>query len=122
MAVGVMVGVFAGIFVGHVVAFAVAGALFGMALEQLKGNNIVRPVQPSSASDPSKPSKTSSVGNQKMKTHEREHHMTMVLLTAGIGGMVLGFGVYSFTHFAPAIFCGVVLSVLFTLFVTRDRK
>jgi tetrahydromethanopterin S-methyltransferase subunit D len=57
-----------------------------------------------------------------MKTHEREHHASMVVLTAGIGGMVLGFGVYRWTHFAPAILCGVVLSVLFTLIVTREGR
>jgi len=57
-----------------------------------------------------------------MKTHDSAHHASMVVLTSGIGGMVLGFGVYRMTHFAPAILCGVVLSVLFTLWVTRERK
>lgn len=119
MMVGALIGVFAGLFVNHIVAFAVTGALFGLAIEQLKGSNIVRPRKPGNISNADK---KSSVGSRKMKTHEREHHMTMVLLTAGVGGMVLGFGVYTFTHFAPAIFCGVVLSVLFTLWVTRERK
>jgi Zn-dependent protease with chaperone function len=57
-----------------------------------------------------------------MKTHEQEHHATMVLLTSGIGGMVLGFGVYTFTHFAPVILLFTVLSVVFTLVVTREKK
>lgn len=135
--IGLLVGMFVSRLPNEVVGFALSGALFGLAFEQLKGGNIVRLSQPSNASQPgnatqpanasqasksSQPAKASSVSSRKMKTHEREHHMTMVLLTSGIGGMVLGFGVYSFTHFAPAIFCGVVLSVLFTLWVTRERK
>ena len=56
-----------------------------------------------------------------MKTQDSTHHLIMLLLTSGLGGMVLGFGVYTFTHFAPAILLLTVFSVLFTLFVTRDR-
>jgi hypothetical protein len=57
-----------------------------------------------------------------MKTQQSEHHASMVLLTSGIGGMVLGFGVYTFTHFAPVILLFTVLSVVFTLVVTREKK
>ena len=57
-----------------------------------------------------------------MKAHDSAHHASMVLLTAGIGGMVLGFGVFKLTHFAPAIFCGVILSVLYTLWLTREKR
>ena len=133
--VGAVIGLFVGIcvsrFTNEIVGFAVTGALFGLAFEWIKGSNVVRTGQPinssqannaSKAANPSKPSTAGSVSSKKMKTHEREHHMTMVLLTSGIGGMVLGVGVYTFTHFAPAIFCGVVLSVLFTLWVTRERN
>ena len=55
-----------------------------------------------------------------MRAQDREHHQTMLLLTSGVGGMVLGFGVYSFTHFAPAILLATIASVLFTLFVTHE--
>jgi hypothetical protein len=57
-----------------------------------------------------------------MKTQDTSHHASMLLLTAGLGGMVLGFGVYTLTHFAPAILLGVVLSVVFTLVVTHERR
>jgi hypothetical protein len=57
-----------------------------------------------------------------MKTQDTAHHATMLLLTAGVGGMVLGFAVYKFTHFAPAILLGVVLSVIFTLVVTHEKR
>jgi hypothetical protein len=57
-----------------------------------------------------------------MKTHEREHHANMVLLTSGIGGMVLGFGLYRLTHFAPVIFLCTIVCVVFTMVVTRERK
>jgi hypothetical protein len=57
-----------------------------------------------------------------MKAHDQAHHTSMVLLAAGIGGMVLGFGLYRLTHFPPAIFCGVIVSVLYTLWVTREKK
>ena len=57
-----------------------------------------------------------------MKVQDSSHRASMLLLTAGIGGMVLGFGVYTFTHFAPAILCGVIVSVVFTLIVTHERK
>ena len=57
-----------------------------------------------------------------MKLHEREHHANMVLLTSGVGGMVLGFGLYALTHFAPAILLCTVASVVFTMVVTREKK
>jgi hypothetical protein len=57
-----------------------------------------------------------------MKAQDRSHEQAKLLLTSGIGGMVLGFGVYSFTHFAPAILLLTIFSVLFTLWVTHESK
>lgn len=57
-----------------------------------------------------------------MRAHDPGRESSMLALTAGIGGMVLGFGVYKLTHFAPAILLGVVLSVVFTMLVTHESR